>query len=284
MTDRGGTPDDEFEPPVWDGQGFDPWLPQRLRDAAQVARSEREMFDAFWALLSEFLVAALRLVSGSTTPDPTQVLGAEGLWNQLIDEFVSTVVRDVIGSVYQAIFGPDVRFDSRPFVVNYLAQVENRLRNVDNEVYNRVAQTVARGAAEGWSVPRTSQELEEVLSVDNPIWKNRATVVARTETIGALNAGRTDSFEAIADAIPELRFEQQWLATLDHRVRDTHRRADGQRRPMGAAFSVGTAELRFPGDPRGPAEEVIQCRCTTILVEEGREVDMTNRGFRDIQI
>lgn len=268
--------------PVWDGQGFDPWLPQRLRDQALVARSEREMFDSFWALLSEFLVAVLRLVGGAATPDPTQVLGAEGLWNRLIDEFVATTVTNVIGSVYRAIFGPDVQFDSRPFVVNYLATVENRLRDVDNEVYNQVARTVARGAAEGWSIPRTSQELQEVLAVDNPMWTNRAVVVARTETIGALNAGRTDSFEAISQAIPELQFEQQWLATLDTRVRDTHRRADGQRRRMGQTFSVGQAELRFPGDPRGPAKEVIQCRCTTILVEEGREVDMTNRGFRGL--
>lgn len=281
MSDRGEN-EEKFPPPVWDGQGFDPWLPQRLRDSALVARSEREMFDAFWALLAEFLVAALRAVTGSTTPDPTQVLGVEGLWNNLISEFVNTAVRDVIGSVYQAIFGPDVQFDSRPFVVSYLAQVENRLRDVDNEVYNRVAATVARGAAEGWSIPRTAQEMEEVLSVDNPMWKNRATVVARTETIGALNAGRTDSFEAIADAIPDLVFEQQWLATLDTRVRDSHRKADGQRRPMGRTFEVGTAQLRFPGDPRGPAREVIQCRCTTILVEEGREVNMDNRGFRGL--
>lgn len=273
---------DSSQQPVWDGQGFDPWLPQRLRDQALVARSEREMFNAFWALLAEFLVAALRLVAGSTTPDPTQVLGAEGLWNRLIAEFVNTTVRNVIGNVYRAIFGPDVQFDSRPFVVNYLAAVENRLRDVDNEVYNQVAAVVARGAAEGWSIRRTTQEIERMLAVDNPRWRNRAAVVARTETIGAINAGRTDSFEAIADQVPDLVFEQQWLATLDTRVRDTHRRADGQRRPMGRTFSVGTAQLRFPGDPRGPAKEVIQCRCTTILVEEGREVDMTNRGFRGL--
>jgi hypothetical protein len=212
------------------------------------------------------------------------VLGVEGLWNQLVDQFVNTTVLGVIGDVYRSIFGPDVQFDSRPFVVGYLASVENRLRDVDNEVYNQVAQTVTLGTQEGWSIPRTASEIGQVLSPDNPIWRNRATVVARTETIGALNAGRTDSFEAIADAVPELRFEQQWLATLDHRVRDTHRRADGQRRAMGRTFDVGTAELRFPGDPRGPAKEVIQCRCTTILVEEGREVRMDNRAFRDIRI
>ena len=45
---------------------------------------------------------------------------------------------------------------------------------------------------------------------------------------------------------------------------------------------VGIRDDYDPGDPRGPAKEVIQCRCTTILVEEGREVDMTNRGFRGL--
>lgn len=268
--------------PVWDGEGFDPWLPTRLRASAQIAAAEQRVFESFWSYLSTFLVEVLRAVLASQVPDPQSVFGVEGSWHRAMADFVATTIRAVIESVFQAIFGPDVQFDSRPAVVAYLAQVENRMRDVDNEVYDRVAATVAQGTQEGWSIPQTAEALSELLDQDNPLWRNKATVVARTETIGALNAGRTDSFAAIAQEVPELRFEQQWLATDDNRTRPTHRAADGQRIPVGARFQVGSSELRFPGDPLGPADETIQCRCTTILVEEGREVNFSNRGFRGI--
>lgn len=273
---------DQERDPVWGGDGFDPWLPTRLRASAEIAAAEQKIYQSFWSLLAEFLVAALRAMRSSQVPDPQNLFAVEGLWHQLVAEFVATTVREVIQSVFEGIFGPDVQFDQRPAVVAYLAQVENRLRGVDNEVYDRVAATVAQGTAEGWSTQQTSQELGQLLDRDNPLWRNKATVVARTETIGALNAGRTDSFAAIVEAAPELEFQQQWLATNDSRTRPTHRRADGQRRRVGQTFDVGSANLRFPGDPLGPADEVIQCRCTTILVEDGREINMSNRGFRGI--
>ena len=71
-----------------------------------------------------------------------------------------------------------------------------------------------------------------------------------------------------------------WLATSDSRTRPTHRAAEGQRVPVGQPFIVGGAELRFPGDPSGPPQEVIQCRCTMLLVEPGESVDLSNRQMR----
>lgn len=267
------------ERPVWDGQGVDPWLPARLRDSAEIAAAEREMFQGFWAILAQFLVAATRALLAAPTPDPQQLLSQQSLWDRLVAEFVQTTVLDVMGRAYRAIFGPDVRYSARPAVLAHLAVVDNRLRDVDNEVFDRVAATVARGTQEGWTADDTRKAVQQELGPENTHWKNRAAVVARTETIGALNAGRTDSFNQISSDHPELQLDQQWLATLDTRVRATHRRADGQRRRPGRPFDVGGAELRFPGDPRGPAREVIQCRCTTILVERGREVNLSGRGW-----
>jgi hypothetical protein len=105
-------------------------------------------------------------------------------------------------------------------------------------------------------------------------------VIARTETIGALNAGRDDAFTAVAEADPDTRYEKIWLATDDRRTRTTHNLADGQRVPVGAPFIVGGFPLARPGDPTGPAHEVIQCRCTLLLVEKGETVDLSNRQFR----
>ncbi len=62
--------------------------------------------------------------------------------------------------------------------------------------------------------------------------------------------------------------------------RETHEAAEGQRVPVGSPFIVGGFELRFPGDPLGPPQEVIQCRCVPILVERGEDVDLSNRQMR----
>ncbi len=52
---------------------------------------------------------------------------------------------------------------------------------------------------------------------------------------------------------------KQWDASLDARTRDSHASIDGEIREIDDKFSNG---LRFPGDPNGPAAEVINCRCT----------------------
>lgn len=55
--------------------------------------------------------------------------------------------------------------------------------------------------------------------------------------------------------------EREWNTMHDDRVRDTHADVDGQLRRMGEPFNVGGASLMHPGDPGGPASEVVNCRC-----------------------
>lgn len=58
--------------------------------------------------------------------------------------------------------------------------------------------------------------------------------------------------------------QRQWLSRLDERVRDTHHKAHGQKRPLGEPFTVGYASLRFPRDPLGPPGETRSCRCKVV--------------------
>lgn len=99
-------------------------------------------------------------------------------------------------------------------------------------------------------------------------WKARATRIARTETTGAFNAGAYQAYhDEGAAAI-------MWVATLDSRTRRTHKAADRQVRVLGQPFQVGHATLLMPGDPSGPAAEVINCRCTTIAADVDARVDV----------
>lgn len=115
-----------------------------------------------------------------------------------------------------------------------------------------------------------SVEIDEIASISIAEWSghvfNLTTVngyfvsggLYTGNTIGALNAGRTDAFRAFAEETGE-ELERVWLATEDSRTRETHRLADGQRVGMDQPFVVGGFPLMFPGDPAGPPQEVINC-------------------------
>jgi hypothetical protein len=271
---------------TWDGEGIDPWMSERMAAEAALVAAEQGVFQAYWAELSSWLVAVYRAVmSGGRLmpPDPAAVWSKAPAWDQAAADVVNGPIRDTMGLAYDAIFGPGYQFDARPAVASHLAQVTNRMVNTPAQVFDLVSEQIADGAGKGEGIPKLADRVERVLSTtQTDLWPNRAVTVARTETIGALNAGRWDSFAALSQLLGENEpMETQWLATSDARTRPTHREADLQRIPVGGTFTVGGAQLRFPGDPTGPAKEVINCRCSTLLVRQGEDVDLSNRQFTD---
>lgn len=84
----------------------------------------------------------------------------------------------------------------------------------------------------------------------------QAARIARTEIHAASNAASLMA----ANATP-VRPKKEWLVVEDERTRESHNLANGQVVDIDDPFSVGGAALMFPGDPDGPPEEVINCRC-----------------------
>lgn len=68
-----------------------------------------------------------------------------------------------------------------------------------------------------------------------------------------------------------------WRAILDERTRDTHWVADGQTVPIDGEFTVGGVPMAFPGDPRAPARETVNCRCRIAVLTIG-EAPRLRRG------
>lgn len=268
--------------PVWDGKGVDPWLPERLNARLEVAGAERDIRRVVWAELSGWLVETARAVlRGGARPNPDAVWARVPAWREAVDLIVSGEIRKALGLAFRKVLGSGYAWDQRVRTTAYLAEVTNRLVRVPDEVFDLVAHQVATGVNLGEGIPELRARIDSVLSTTaTPRWPNRATVIARTEAIGALNAGRAEAFRAAAEEDPDQPLERIWLATDDSRTRDTHRLADGQRVALGQPFMVGGFELAFPGDPSGPPQEVIQCRCTMLLVEPGETVDMSNRQYR----
>ena len=63
-----------------------------------------------------------------------------------------------------------------------------------------------------------------------------------------------------------IRMKKRWIATLDGRTRDSHRKLHGKTVDVDEKFPNG---LMFPGDPRGDAKELYQCRCDMVAIVEG---------------
>lgn len=267
---------------AWDGEGIDPWLPERLADQVDIVSAEANLREEFWAALSAWLVSVNRRVLGSSgrRPDPSAVWATVPEWEAAVQKIVRGPVLETLGAAYAPLLGDDYRFDSRPAVVEHLASVTNRMVRTPDSVFAMITKQISDGANLGESIPEISARVEKVLSVtDTERWPNRSTVVARTETMSALNMGREDAFNAVAEELG-VPFEKMWLATADGRTRPTHRRADGQRVPVNGVFTVGGASLRRPGDPFAPGKETIQCRCTLLLLEPGESIDLTRRQFK----
>jgi SPP1 gp7 family putative phage head morphogenesis protein len=144
--------------------------------------------------------------------------------------------------------------------MRYLARevVRQRIGGVDMETRQNILRAIARGFVEGEGQDDVAKRILDVIP---SISRARAAVIARTETHGAANYGSMQAASATG-----ILMDKEWLAAADERTRETHVEADGQIVPMDGAFRVGDALMEYPGDPAGPAEEVINCRCTLAYI------------------
>lgn len=142
-----------------------------------------------------------------------------------------------------------------PFVLDYLGTARNRLKGVGDDLWENVRTQLTDGVAAGDTITQLAARVQTAANVSEA----RARTIARTELVGASNAGtHAQVLLIVPDAVKE------WVATHDGRTRHTHLDADGDQVQVTEAFVVGASHLRWPGDPGGAAGEVVNCRCTLI--------------------
>ncbi len=142
--------------------------------------------------------------------------------------------------------------------LHHLQQARNRMINFADSLWEDVRAELSDGVRHGESTDQLAARVTQVGSVAEP----RALVVARTEVHTAVETGANDQMQMFGfnddDTV------KVWESTHDGRTRMTHADADGQRVALSQVFNVGGSSLMYPGDPGGPAGEVINCRCTTV--------------------
>tara|TARA_R100000963_G_C4642805_1_gene106478 strand:- start:196 stop:2430 length:2235 start_codon:yes stop_codon:yes gene_type:complete len=142
----------------------------------------------------------------------------------------------------------------------YLA--EGPTSTLARDVYKTILKTVAE--AEIGSVASLSEAIfhtlkDQEIGVTHLINKlqARSDRIARTETAKAHNGARVEEMKLNGVK------EHAWMSSRDGNVRDTHQ-IDGQTVIVGERFSNG---VTYPGEGgTAPAQEVVNCRCTTVPV------------------
>ncbi len=94
----------------------------------------------------------------------------------------------------------------------------------------------------------------------------RAMTIARTEGVGAANNGQAAAAAALEAQSPGMVLEKTWIATVDKHTRHDHAELNGQTVVgLDTPFECASGdEIRWPHDPRAPARQIIQCRCSWV--------------------
>lgn len=91
---------------------------------------------------------------------------------------------------------------------------------------------------------------------------SRTTTIARTELSGVLSDYRMGIMAA--NGVKRI----QWVSSGDSHVRASHQDLNNETTELGNAFPGSV--LRWPHDPNGSAEDVINCRCVAVAAQEKR--------------
>lgn len=235
--------------------------------------NEARLFGVVSGALRRWLDKARHAVMGpwhayQIPPDPVGVFQVQQEWDSEVDT-IMTVIGQISMSAWNEV--SDLPPVSRhAFVMSQLAQTQNLLVRLPDEVYNLIFAELTDAANAGESVEQTAQRIDGVLTYTQAErWPNRARVIAITETTRAYGAA-TVAAGMEQSRVTGRRLSKRWDSERDRRVRESHADADGQVVDVTAPFFVGGFYLMFPGDPMGPADEVINCRCEAVITEGSR--------------
>ena len=135
------------------------------------------------------------------------------------------------------------------------------------ETTRRQIATVMQQANEGgWGINKIVSALK-----NTDLTKNRARLIARTESLKAANAGAM-----LSAAEMDIAVDKMWVSSQDNRTRRIprnqydHLHMNKKQVGFNELFIVPSTKtidaMSFPGDPNGSAGNVINCRCTVVFV------------------
>lgn len=197
-----------------------------------------------------------------------------------IKEAIDPVREAVVTNMIQtAVDGAGVAFDiTNPFAQKVLAQSASQVTNIAATTQLNVMRTIKESYEAGLSIPDTAKAIQVGMQEANLA---RATLIARTELVGAVNGGSLAATQIVQSATGET-YYKQWLTApgAPNPRHEDYEGLDEQTQQLDDPFDVDGNALQFPGDPDGPPEEVCNCRCALVYIsaEEAAEQDVDLGG------
>lgn len=148
-------------------------------------------------------------------------------------------------------------------------EITQRITKITEHTRRQIRNVLLEAQQNRLSAQQTARLINERIEI---IGKNRALMIARTETTLAANMGAE-----FGSRNATIELDKVWIATRDGRTRDSHAAMNGKRVPRNEKFNVNGKMMKYPGDPVGGASEVINCRCTVAYVPSKKQIEEINK-------
>lgn len=150
---------------------------------------------------------------------------------------------DLLGSAYEFNLTSDVRswLDNRAGIF---------ARTINETTFRQLSEQFEESFSAGEDRQHLVRRIQDTYAGYSD---TRSALIARTEVHGAVQKGTYEGYRQVGAPI------KIWVTVGDAHVRDSHAGIDGEEVPFNQVFSNG---LMYPGDERGSAEDVINCRCS----------------------
>ena len=152
-------------------------------------------------------------------------------------------------------------------LINFLATNEgSRITTVRQSYIQYLTQIMTKGIEEGKTMSMISTDMTKLVKSRN-FYRWQALRIARTETTAASNYAAT-----VSSSVSGVLMDKVWVSALDARTRREpeshfdHYHMNQVKVPLDKPFDVSGEKLMFPGDPKGSAGNVINCRCSVAQV------------------
>jgi SPP1 gp7 family putative phage head morphogenesis protein len=202
-----------------------------------------------------------RAAAPLTAADIDALLTGRAKWEKELRKFSKPLYQQVAATtakVTEAELGGFSVFTGAqdPAVQSFIADRMPKLaEGVHSTLSKGVRSQLLQGISENEDIGLLRQRIGRVFNVAS----GRALTIARTETGIAMNGVRNAAFRA--EGIQQ----HEWITARDANVRDTHGPLEGSVVKIGEPFANG---LKYPQDPSGSPEEIINCRCAAMPVLE----------------
>lgn len=214
------------------------------------------------ALLLDVVMPHVATLAGSTAEGTVKkyTKAASGLW--LKAEFSLSGVDSSKKPTPEDYIPDDLPAYLKDAILDFMGELEERpyWKLVQAGTNEQISMVVAKGLEDGLSGSEMAKEILKQLGGNAS--KARAEAIARTETTGAMNAGHQAGYEYLAE--DELLTGKTWLVIDDDRLRESHADLSEVTVGVNEDFDVGGNPAPYPGHYSLPAEERVNCRCTTI--------------------